>query len=400
MTGRLAKSATTGEPREAFIERARAMIPTLKARAKGAEDARAIPEETHREFQDAGFYRLFQPARYGGHEFDLGIMIEIAGELGRGCGSSAWIFSNLAVQNWMLGMTHPEAQDELWTDNPDSHVASSFPAPGATVKKVDGGIVADGVWSFASGIDWADWNNMQILIPNPEGGPPEFRFGLVHKSEYEVIDDWFVTGLAGTGSRSLRVNEVFIPDHRSIVVMSLREGKTPGSTVHSSPLYRHSFWAIGAKVFSGPIIGMAQGALDAIEENLAERVSVGGVKLSEQASVHLRLAESSAEVAAARALILADCAQAYRMAEAGEIPSMVQRVSWRRDDAYAGISCVRAVERLYALAGGRGLSWDNPYQRAWRDIHAGAAQIVVAWDLNATTYGKVKFGMPAPDPRL
>ena len=400
MTGPVARSATTDEPRQEFVSRARAMIPTLRERARAAEEARAISAQTHREFMDAGFYRLFQPARYGGPEFDLGMMIEVAGELGRGCGSSAWIFSNLAVQNWVLGMTHPETQEEFWGDNQDTLTASSFPSPGATMKKVEGGILVDGVWSFASGIDWADWNHMQILIPNPEGGPPEFRFGLVHKSEYEVIDDWFVTGLAATGSRSFRVNEVFIPEHRTVIPVELRDGKSPGSAVNDSPLYRHTFWAIGAKVFSGPIIGMAQGALDAIEENLADRVSVGAVKLAEQGTVHVRLAESSAEVAAARALILSDTAQAYRMAEAGDIPDMVQRVSWRRDDAFAAKSCVAAVERLYALAGGRGIAWDNPFQRAWRDIHAGAAQIVVAWDLNATTYGKVKFGLPAPDPRL
>jgi 3-hydroxy-9,10-secoandrosta-1,3,5(10)-triene-9,17-dione monooxygenase len=79
---------------------------------------------------------------------------------------------------------------------------------------------------------------------------------------------------------------------------------------------------------------------------------------------------------------------------------MEQRAAWRRNDAYVVKSCVNAVERLYALAGGRGIAWDNPYQRAWRDIHAGSSQIVVAWDLHATTYGKVKFGLPCPDPRL
>ena len=395
MTDAIARAAE----RQIFIDRAREMIPALRDRAKEAEEARAIPEQTHRDFMAAGLYRLFQPERWGGNEFDLGMMIEVAGELGRGCGSSAWIFSNLSVQNWMVGMTHPEAQEEVWGNNPEALVASSFPAPGSTVKHVDGGLVVDGVWNFASGIDWADWNHMQIIIPNPEG-PPEFRFALVHKSDYEVIDDWFVTGLAATGSRSFRVNELFIPDHRTLIPVELRDGKSPGSAINPNPLYRHTFWAIGAKVFSGPIIGMAQGALDAIEENIAGRVSVGGVKLSEQASVHLRIAESSAEIAAARALILSDCAQAYRMAETGELPSMVQRVAWRRDDAYAGISCVRAVERLYNLAGGRGIQWDNPFQRSWRDIHAGSSQIVVAWDLNATTYGRVKFGMSAPDPRL
>lgn len=387
------------ETRRGFIDSARALTPKLLDRAKDAEAARRIPEQTHQDFLDAGLYRVFQPARHGGNEFELGMMIELAGELGRGCGSSAWIFSNLSVQNWIIGMTHPEAQEEVWGDNPKALTASSFPSPDATVKKVDGGILADGVWNFASGVDWADWNHMQIIIPN-DSGPPEFRFALVHKSDYEIIDDWFVTGLAATGSRSIRVNELFIPEHRTLDPVAIRDGDTPGSAVNPNPLYRHTFWAIGSKVFTGPVIGMAQGALDAIIGNITDRVSVGGVKLGEQASVHLRIAESSAEIAAARALSLSDCAQAYRLAEAGELPTMEQRTAWRRNDAFVVKSCVAAVERLYALAGGRGIAWENPYQRAWRDIHAGSSQIVVAWDLHATTYGKVLFGQPCPDPRL
>ena len=85
--------------RAEMIDRARAMIPTLRKRALEAERERRIPLETHREFQAAGFYKLFQPARHGGHEMPLGTMVDVAGELGRGCGSSAWIFTNLAVQN-------------------------------------------------------------------------------------------------------------------------------------------------------------------------------------------------------------------------------------------------------------------------------------------------------------
>jgi alkylation response protein AidB-like acyl-CoA dehydrogenase len=385
--------------RRELIACARDLAPKLLDRAEQAEAARRIPEQSHREMLEAGLYRVFQPARHGGYEFDLGMMIEIAGELGRGCGSSAWIFSNLAVQNWMIGMTHPEAQDDIWGDNQDALTASSFPSPDATVKRVDGGIVANGVWNFASGVDWADWNHMQIILPNP-GGPPDFRFALVHKSDYQVIDDWFVTGLAATGSRSIRVDELFIPDYRTLDPVAIRDGVTPGSAVNPSPLYRHAFWAIGSKVFTGPVVGMALGALDAIVGNIAGRVSVGGVKLGEQATVHLRIAETSAEIAAARALTMTDCADAWRMAETGELPTMEQRVAWRRNDAYGVMSCVRAVERLYALAGGRGIASGNPFQRAWRDIHAGSSQIVVAWDLNATTYGKVRFGMPAPDPRL
>jgi 3-hydroxy-9,10-secoandrosta-1,3,5(10)-triene-9,17-dione monooxygenase len=84
--------------REETLQRARAMVPVLRERALQADRDRIIPVETHRAFEAAGFYRLFQPARYGGYEMPIGMMVEVAAELGRGCGSSAWIFTNLAVQ--------------------------------------------------------------------------------------------------------------------------------------------------------------------------------------------------------------------------------------------------------------------------------------------------------------
>ena len=142
---------------------------------------------------------------------------------GRGCGSSTWLFSNIASHSWIAGMHYPETQEELWGDNPEALIASSFPAPGATAKVVDGGVVVDGTWSFASGIDQADWNSMQIMLAR-DGAPPEARFALIPKAEYEVIDDWFVNGLAATGSRSLAVREVFIPEHRTLPAIAMHGG--------------------------------------------------------------------------------------------------------------------------------------------------------------------------------
>src|SRR6516165_8146690 len=99
----LPRTEPAGEPdREAILERARSMGPMLRQQALRAERERLIPRGTHERFQEAGFYRLFQPARYGGHEMPIGMMIEVAAQLGRGCGSSAWIFTNLAVQNWII----------------------------------------------------------------------------------------------------------------------------------------------------------------------------------------------------------------------------------------------------------------------------------------------------------
>src|SRR6266851_5166550 len=72
-----------------MMDRARALVPALRAKALQTERDRVIPPETHRAFQEAGFYKVFQPVRYGGYEMSISMLVEIGGELGRGCGSSA-----------------------------------------------------------------------------------------------------------------------------------------------------------------------------------------------------------------------------------------------------------------------------------------------------------------------
>jgi 3-hydroxy-9,10-secoandrosta-1,3,5(10)-triene-9,17-dione monooxygenase len=330
---------------------------------------------------------------------DWRLMVDMSAELGRGCGSSAWVFSNLSGPSWVVGMHHPETQDEVWGDHPEARIASSFPAAGATATRVDDGLEVNGTWSFASGIDQADWNLLQINLPR-EGAPPEALFALIPKADYEVVDDWFVNGLSATGSRSLRVRNLFIPTHRILTALDIQGGASPGSEVNSSPLYRLPMWAIGPKLFSGVAIGAARGAIDVMEDELRDRRSVGGVRMSEVQSVHLRLAESAAEVDAAWALVGADADEAMTLTDQRREIPLGTRVRWRRNDAYAAKLCMAATERLYPLAGGRGLGLDSAFQRAWRDVHAAAAQITMSWDINATNYGKVRMGLPFFDPRL
>ncbi len=385
--------------RDDFIERAKALVPALRERAGKAEEERRMPAETHQDCLDAELHRLFQPKKFGGYEMDLGLMVDVAAELGRGCGSSTWNLTNIAVQGWIQGMHLPEVQEEIWGDNPKALIASSFPGKGSSVKRVDGGMVVDGLWSFGSGVDVADWNNMQIFLPQ-EGGPPLHYFGLVPRSDFEIVDDWFVTGLAATGSRSIQLDEVFIPDRLLQFTSNIKGGESPGSAINPSTLYKLPVFSVGLKHFSGTALGIARGAIELVEEDMLARRTVTGISLAEQPSVWLRLAEAGAEVDAAWALLLKDCADAARMLDRGESPSVEQCLTWRRNDAYAGRLSVSAVEHVYSLSGGRGLSTGSGFQRAWRDVHAAVQQMLMSWDMHALNYGKVRMGQPFSDPRV
>lgn len=385
--------------RSTLVEKARALIPVLRERAPAAEKNRRVEDATQQAFIDAGFYRVFQPRRYGGYEMEFSVILDIAAELGRGCGSSCWIYTNLTGQTWINGMKGLEAQDDVWKNNPNATIASSFPGKDATVKEVEDGWIADGTWSFASGIDFADWSNLQLFVPQKDG-PPQHQFALVPKSEFTIVDDWFSSGLAGTGSRSLVVNDVFIPHHRGISAAQVAGGATPGSTVNPSPLYKLPLFAIGTKQFASTAYGIALGALEAMIADLSDRNSVHGAKLSDLPTVQARIGEASAEIEAARLLLIRDFEESWEVASGTESPSQEHRARWRRNNAYAGKLCVQAVERLFPLAGGRGLGFDSPFQRGLRDVLAATSQNSMAWDVAAVTYGQQRFGAILSDPRL
>ncbi len=392
--------ATTAKPtREQILQRARDLVPTLRERAIKADRDRAVSAETHRAFQDAGFYKLFLPARWGGYEMPIGMMVEVAAELGRGCGSSAWVFSNLAAQSWIIGMHHPKAQEDVWGKTPGALIASSFSVKGGTGKHADGGLVLNGIWSFASGIDFADWENLQVFIPK-EGGPPDHRFVLAPKRDFTVIDDWHVTGLSGTGSRPIRVKNVFGPGHRVSGPQPIGGGPSPGSAINPNPLYQVPPWSVGTKLFAGPALGIAKGALELIETEMKTRKSAVGQNMAEIPTIQARIAEAGAEIDCAEAVLLKDCEDTMRIAATGQKPPLEQRARWRRNNSYAGQLCLRAIERLHPIVGARGLGRDSLFQLAWRDIHAAVSQITMAWDTQAVNAGRIQFGLPSLDPRL
>lgn len=386
--------------REELVERARALVPALRKRAADAEELRRLPDATQQDLLASGLYKIYLPAAYGGYELDYQLQVDIAAELGRGCGSTAWVWSILASHSWVHGMMDPRAQDEVWSAAPDALIASAFPGADATVTVVDDGFLLSGTWSFASGIDVSSWVHLNLLVPAGSHGPAHHRFALVAASDCELVDDWFATGMRGTGSKSLRLTEVHVPAYRTLATQECTGAPTPGTARNPNPLYRMPLFALFAHGIAGPAVGIARGALELVLEQLRGGATSSGAGPSGQPTVQVRIAEASAELDAAQALLATASEQATAAASAGAVPPLADRVRWRRDGAYAATLCLRAVQRLHPLAGARSLHERHPYQRALRDIHAVCAHIALTWDVQAANYGAVLLGLPSSDPKL
>jgi alkylation response protein AidB-like acyl-CoA dehydrogenase len=381
-----------------LIDRARALAPVLRARAASAEEMRRIPDETHAAFRDAGFYRVFQPARYGGLEARYGLHTLLAAEAARGCASSAWALSVTACHAWILGMFPRAAQDEVWGEDPARAVASSFLGVGPRLAPETGGIRLSGRWRFSSNVDHCDSAILLAMVPGPSGVTPQFL--LVHRDQYEIEDTWRTVGLAATGSNDIVIKDALVPPHRVLDVIATRDGRAPGAEASPHYLYRLPLFACLPHSLIGAALGAALGAVDQIVTDLAGRSSVANVKIAEQQTIQARIAEAAAELEAASALLQVDRARINDIGRAGEMPDDATRLQLRLNVGYAAKLCVQAVERLMPVVGGRGLELTHAFQRAWRDVHAVAQHIALVWDVQALNYAAMRLGLTSGDPKI
>ncbi len=381
--------------RATLIERARELVPALRERSASTCQARRLPAETAAALRDSGFTRVLQPARFGGYEGDYLLFTDIIHELAQGCASSSWVYGVLGEHQWVLANYPEEGQAEIWAD-PTAVACASF-TPAGTARRVDGGWRVNGRWSFASGCDHAQWAIVGAMVEETAGKRVQHDF-VIPMTAITIEDDWHVMGLEGTGSKSLRVNDVFVPAARSLVHDDLKAANTPGQHLHPAfELLRSPRGAFASFTLLASLVGIAHRAVDTFADYTAQRVS-RGVKVSDQESMQLKLAESSAEADAARLIVRHTLQDNAAALQAGEALTLERATRTRRDIAYAARLSVQSVERLFMASGGRAIYEGNDMQLIFRDAHAAGSHLFLSWELGARPYGQHRMGLPIDSP--
>lgn len=386
---------------EAYLERVRALLPTLRERAMYAERLRRLPDETVKDFQEAGLFLALQPKRYGGYELDPGTFYQAVMDVGTVCGSSAWVLGVVGVHNWHLGLFDPQAQEDVWHDDIHTLLSTSL-APTGTVEGVDGGFRLHGRWSFSSGCDFCQWVVLGGMVPAPHAGePPALYALLVPRSDYRIDDNWQVMGLCGTGSKDIVVEDAFVPAYRTLSYPDMFHLRHPGAVINTAPLYRLPFGSVFPYAIAAPAVGAALGALETFREQTKIRTSVRDkVPVAEDPFIQFRLAEAAADVDAVRDRIVRNFAEMMHLARTGQDIPLAYRARYRWDAAKAVDGSVQAVDRLLEASGGRAVFLNNPIQRAWRDIHAMRAHAGNNLERAAAVFGRSEFGLPPLDFRF
>ncbi len=380
-----------------MVSRARALIPRLRDRASKTEQLRRLPPETERDLHESGLFRIVQPKRVGGSELDYVALVDCADAIGQADASAAWNFANLASHHWMLAMFDKRAQDIVWGKDPNALIASSFIFPAGRARKVDGGYVLRGSWPFSSGVDSSEWNMLaSVVSSDDEADGIEYRIFLLNKSDYRIKDTWDATGLRGTGSNDVEVEDAFVAEPMTIAVNDLAGGPTPGSAVNPNALYTLPVFSLFPYVLSGVALGNAQACLDDYVEVARHRASTyNRAKLADLQTTQIKIAEASSKIDAARLIMRSTCIEAMADARRGHIPDIPEKTKTRRDGAYSVNLCTEAVSLLFAASGARGLYTSGALQRQFRDAHAINSHIAFNFDAAGTNYGRVALGLPS-----
>jgi len=350
-----------------LLQRALALVPRLAERAPAATAARQLPPETIAEYRDAGLLRILQPRRFGGLQGRFSLFSRIVEEFTHGCASSAWVYAVLTEHQWVIACYPEQAQIDVWGDDPEA-VASSSLAPRAAATRTAGGWRLSGRYTFSSGCDYAQWVIVGAFL-GEKGDPKTVAYVLVPLAEVEIVDDWQVLGLAGTGSKSLILHDVFIPEHRCVMTSDLFSGDTPGAAVHPDwPVVRAPRGFLVS--YSLPPVCIASGrrALDRVCRSLVGRLSRGVTKLAESEFVQMTIGEAAAAIDAATLLLHHGRDYTTDEVSSGRRIAEAEAVRARRDMVYAQHQVGWALERLCELSGARWVYDSDPLQEIRRDV--------------------------------
>jgi alkylation response protein AidB-like acyl-CoA dehydrogenase len=353
---------------------ARALAPTLRARADEVEAARRLPPDLARQLGAQGLYRVWAPRAAGGLELAPEPVLRAFETLAEADGAAAWCVFIAATSASALALLPDEAARELLA-SPEALVAGVF-APEGRAERCPGGFRLHGRWAFASGCENADWvlAGARLLeggepLLGPTGAPRQHML-IVPRREVEFLDTWHAAGLCGTGSCDFALHGAFVPERR--VVGLLREQPV------DAPLYRFPQFTLLALGIGAVALGLARAAIDELI-GLAGKKTPQGAKrrLAERASVQSGVAEAEARWRSARAFLYEALAAAWHEATLGEHVALALRRDLRLATTHAVRASAEAVDAMYALGGGSSVYRRSRLQRCFRDVHVVTQHMMV-----------------------
>lgn len=362
---------------EELVDRAKAMIPKLKERAKQCTAARNVPDETVAEMREAGFFRILQSKHHGGYEMHPNVFFGVQKLLAEGCMSTGWIYGVLGCHPYQLALFDDRAQQDVWSENSEMLVSSSY-QPVGKVERTEGGFFLSGHWGFSSGSVHCGWVLLGALVPpEKEGDPPEMRTFLVPRDDYEIDEDsWQVFGLQGTGSHDIIVERTFVPDYRTHRAIDGFMCDNPGQAVNDGPLYTLPWAQVFVRSVSTAAFGGARAAINAAMAIMKDRISTNTGKASkDDPALHAAISAAHAQTLEMELSLKTTFDEMMKIAEARQSVSMEKRALFAYQSSTVVRRLARLIDDMVQLLGGRAVYMSSDIIQPWLDINAARAHV-------------------------
>ncbi len=375
-----------------LLQAARDMGPALRMRREQAKADARVSDETVQEMRDAGFFKILQPEQWGGYAMDPQVFYAVGLEVAKNCPSTAWILGVIAVHNWQLAVFDDQAAQDVWADDPSVLISSSY-APVGKVKVVDGGFELSGRWSFSSGCEHCKWAFLGAVVPAPEApfDMANYRTFLVPIEDYEIVHNWDVVGLQGTGSHDIVVDGAFVPEHRTHKSMDGFLCDNPGNAVNDAPLYRMPFMQVFVRAVCTATLGALDGALQAFVD-VAKTRRVGPNKMSDDPFARVLAAEVKTEFEEMKLTMLRNFDAMMEHCRNGDAIPIDSRIRYRYDSAVVADRCLALSSKMLKAAGSGGIRGDSELLGYHLDILASQAHVANHSNPFAMNMGGVMFG--------
>lgn len=383
---------------DSLISAARDLIPQLKQAGPGHDANKRISDDIARRLREAGFFRICQSVENGGYGMRPSVLWRVAREIARGDSATAWILSLAGLHPWMAGMFPVAAQDEVFAGGKDAVVIALTGNVGRGVDAAFDGehYRISGKWTYASGIDVADWAAVLVEVPAAEGGK-EQRLLLVPQASFRIDhESWNVFGMQGTGSKDVYLSDERVPVYRTLRWLDVQRSQVPGTERNLGPMYSIPHTSLFVMSVAAPIVAVASGLLDIYIETVKKRIPAG--LSSPQTEDRFSLAElgkAASRIDMAFNQLMHDVDEMWDQAVAGREFSIEQRTRYRTNGSTICDTALAASNDLVRNLGGSLLPL-GPVERYFRDLHSMAAHFLMQANPSAELYGRALLGLALP----
>lgn len=389
---------TLTDTRKMLVERANGLIPLLRESGLTIDQKCEIPNEIIEKLQSSGLLKVLRPQMFGGYQTDMRTYIEVVTAISRGNGSAGWFVALSNIRDYMISYAFGrQALEDIFgpTHNHDVILAGNFKPIKIDMQKVEGGyLIVEAQWPFVSGSPHADWLYFGFPVDDGNGGM-EMAIMVVPKQDAIVLDDWNVMGLKGSGSNSVRLENVFVPEHRVSLDRLATKGHYMIEELKNVPLYQTPFVPSLTLSIVAPALGITKGAMDLHMERV-KKAGIGNTfysKMNEAPVTHLQVGEAQLKIDIAELLLhrAVDILDEY--SSNGQKLTLEENIKIKADFGYVNQLCKEALDLMTAGAGSVFSYNNNLFQLFYRDFLSMHLHGFITPSSLVETYGRAMCGL-------